>query len=550
MMTRYPHHPLVFMRKLLPVILLIWLHLFLRWHNIDQMPYFIDEIRHVERARIVWSFQDIHTSTTPSKFGMYYWLGLFFLPEYTPAWLARVPISLFTTIGIASAFALGKLLFGYRTGFIAGLLIAIWPWLVFFERMALTDPFTATWVTLTIWWSIVFAKSPTRRRAWILSIFLCMMLAAKLLTIFLLPIPLLVILLFGKYPLSLSKPLLPQLKAIWLTYRPHLLRISYVVGGIWGFILGFYQIRKWLYPDTRVLIDNYLYLKSVQGKAFFVPQNIERTGEVLYYHWSIPLIMLSLLAIVILWTKQRRSLILLSATVMLLWVPLIIIAKELSTRYLTIVAHFIAILIAGGLSQLWQHERSLLRFGSMGMAAIWIATFALPKIAIIMSQPEQLSLPKRDVFEYFQNNTSGYEIEEALSFVAENGDVPLIEDEPVVIAALRICDIDPNYVLYEPTREEIEIICQPRLSGYSPNELFEQRYQWINDVVEDYNVSYLVIEHYETQVEPITIEPSRVIGLVRRIARFERPHNGIPIEIYEIRTYPAPHHLARWVDAS
>lgn len=550
--TRPTTNGLQLLAQLLPIIVIIWVHLFLRWHHVgESMPYFIDEVRHVERARIVWTFQDIDTSTTPSKFGTYYWLGLFALPQYADPWLARVPIALFTALGVAGTFALGKFLFGYRGGLLAIVITTIWPFLIFFERMALTDPFAATLAVVTVWWSLVFAKYPNQRRALLLGVWINLMLAGKLLTVMLLIVPPLAIILFGKHPLVLQKPLWPQLRQIWHYYRPYLLRIGIVVGTVWTALLGFYQIRKWLYPDTRIIVQNYLYMDSLRGDAFYVPQNLERAGQVLYYYWSILLAGLAGLAIIVLWTQRWRILTLLMASILPLWVFLIAVAKELSTRYVTIVAHLIAVTIAGGILLFWQSNfNRWIRYVPSGVLAIWGLIFALPTSLMIISQPERITLPERDTIEYFQNNTSGYEVEEALTFVAENGDAPRLADDPVVMAALRICDLDPNYLMSEPIRDDIEVQCQPRYPGDSITDVFHKRYDWINATAADYDVSYLVIERHESQADPIVLEPDRVIGYVGRIARFERPHDGTPIEVYEIRTRTLPYQLLRWLDVS
>ncbi|MBI5930237.1 MAG: hypothetical protein HY862_13075, partial [Chloroflexi bacterium] len=82
--------------RLLPMIGLLWGFFLLRAHMIDvHMAYFIDELNHVSRAQVVWSFSDIQISTTPSKFLLYYYIGLFDLPNYLPGWLARTPVAMF-----------------------------------------------------------------------------------------------------------------------------------------------------------------------------------------------------------------------------------------------------------------------------------------------------------------------------------------------------------------------------------------------------------------------------------------------------------------------
>ncbi len=526
--------------SLLPMIGIIWVHLFLRWHNIgDSIPYFIDEIRHIERARIVWTFEDIHTSTTPSKFGTYYWLGLFGLPEYPSPWLGRAPIALLTILGVAGSYALGKMLFGRNAGLLAAAIITVWPFLLFFERLALTDPPTASVVVITTWWSVIVAKRPTKTRAVVLGLLICLMLAGKLLTIPLMIAPFLAVAFFGKYPLMMNRGLWPQIRQITHHYWPYMWRAGLIVSMVWGIILGFYRLRSLLDPNVRKLVDSYLYLDSVQGKANFIPQNIERVEQILFYHWSIVLCGLAVWAIVALWWRNWRQALFFLLLILPLSIFLIAIAKELSTRYLTITAHLAAVGIAGGLvtfARSWHPPRwEILRYTPIILLMVWMATFGLPFGLMATQNPKALALPHRDQVEYFQNYT-GYAVPDAFLLVAEDNPIsPPTYDSPVVVAVLRICDYHPYYFMPPEIRDELTVTCQPRIEGQGLDARFRRRYEWINTQSEQHGLLYIVVEQFPNSDGPIAFDPRRINGFIQLLGRFERPYGGIPVEVYEVR---------------
>ena len=168
--------------KLLPLIVMMWVFLFWRIHLIDvNMPYFIDELNHINRARIVWTFEDLHVSTTPGKFLLYYYLGLFDIPPNLPGWIARTATTLLSLIGAAGTYALAKTLFSRKAGLLALVLLSVFPFMVFHERLTLSDPLAASFAVVMVWWSLHFARKPSLHRANILGAMICVMLLGKIL---------------------------------------------------------------------------------------------------------------------------------------------------------------------------------------------------------------------------------------------------------------------------------------------------------------------------------------------------------------------------------
>ncbi len=172
------------MRKLfvplLPVILLLLVHTFIRTHDIDaQLPY-IDEGIHAERGTIVWDFNQNPGRLSAGKLLLYYWLGLFESSGLAYLHTARLAIALLSIVTGAVVFRLATIFGGYVVGILALGLYAFFPYAVFFERMALAEGMVAMLVGLVAWRSWLFARRPTLREGGVLGVLLGLATLTKL----------------------------------------------------------------------------------------------------------------------------------------------------------------------------------------------------------------------------------------------------------------------------------------------------------------------------------------------------------------------------------
>lgn len=512
--------------RLLPIVGLLWVYLFLRWHDIAaHFPYFIDEIHHVRRARAVWAFNDLHTSTTPSKFLLYYWLGAFHLPQFPDLWLVRVPGALASILGAASTFALARLLFNRRAAFLALGIVTVFPFLLFYERMSLTDPLAGTLTVMMTWWSVVVARHPSKRNATILAIVFCLMWAAKILTLPMIVVPFLAVGLLGARPVTLDRPMKQEIMRIWRDYRPAIVRASVIIIVVWGTIFGFYQIRKVLDPDTRAIVDDYLYEGATSGGNKLMT-SLERASEALRKLWG-PLVLGVLLLPYVWWRRWRVALFLLGG-ILPMWVLIILVAGQLNSRYLSIVGHLCAVLIAGAAAMIIDERRlGIGRWVPTGLLIIWVFGFGLPFARTAMQDPIELDLPDRDKSEYFRNYT-GYALPDAFAYVVEHN--ILGHDEPVIVTSfVRVCEFAPYHVPAH-YRDDLNLICNP------PDiDRFENRYLILNQALETHPSVYLIVEQYETPDESLMLDPALVIGVIEGpLQTYRRPHDGVPVEVYTV----------------
>jgi hypothetical protein len=113
----------------------------------------------------------------------------------------------------------------------------------------------------------------------------------------------------------------------------------------------------------------------------------------------------------VLWKRPREGAFLLSAS-LLPWSMSILLAAELSTRYLTLGVLPSLAVLSGGLS-IAGRRRRWFRLGVAGLMAAWMGGFALPFIRDAWLDPTRLALPDRDRWEYFENFASGYALVDA-----------------------------------------------------------------------------------------------------------------------------------------
>lgn len=520
--------------RLMPIVVVLWGFFFVRVHAIDTLPYFVDELRHVGRSQVVWSFSDIEVSTTPHKFLLYYWLGLFDLPLHLPGWLARTAVSVFSLLGAAGTYALGRRLFSPIVGLLSLGFLSLFPFMFFYDRLALADPLTSSLIVLIAWWSLIVARHPTRRYGAVLGILICLMLAAKVLGGPLLLLPVTSILLVGLKPFNLRRNYFQQAKCILRQYRQPALTAILIVGIVWGIILTFYAMRTDFgqKEDTSPIVNNYLY----QPAGY--ENNLERVEEAVNYLWGSVLTVLAVIAFVGLLLRNRSSLLYLLSGILPLWWTLLAIAGQLSTRYLTLVGHLWVVLIMGGLVSI----ESLLKAWTPFKSAKWRSSFVTTAILMVwgigfggrfwqtlIDEPTQLELPARDQHEYFRNQT-GYALQNAVKDVSELPTISSNSDYPVLVGLVRNCSFLPHYI---PDSTHINIKCSV-YSYFHRDEWppIDKRMKHLNKMLETYGSVYMIIEVFDAEKDNPLIDLDMVNGELDYQRTYERPFDGIPVELY------------------
>ncbi|MCB9436847.1 MAG: glycosyltransferase family 39 protein [Anaerolineales bacterium] len=519
---------------LLPIVLLLWVYIFLRWHDIAaHHPYFIDEIHHMRRARAVWTLSDLHTMTTPGKFLLYYWLGAFQLPVYPPLWLVRTGASMLTLLGAAGTYAFTRTLFGKRAAWVALALLAVFPFVLFYERMALTDTLAGSFAVIMAWWSVIVARRPSLHNATWLGVWVCVMLAAKILTFPMLLIPFMAVALLGPHPIQLGVSLKSEIQRIGREYQPAIRRATWIISGVWVPIVVFFQLRKFIDPNTKAIVDDYLYGAALDPNQNQYVKNLERVGQALWYLWGPLLIGLAVVALGVIFWRRWRWGVFFVGSILPLWAFVFVVAGQLNSRYLTVVAHLVVALIAGGLIMAGDVLQQRLRWRRVawlpvGMLGIWGLVFALPFAYTNITAPTSLALPDRDKSEYFRNYT-GYALPDALAYLAAAEPISQGSDVPVVVTFVRVCEFLP-YHMPTTMHDDLRLICKPSTEQGS----FSNRYDMLNTALAEYGAVYLMAEEYETSDGSPMFDPALANGTAHFLTRYERPFDGVPVLVYRM----------------
>lgn len=469
-------------RLALAVTLLLFMAA-LRLHNLTLQEPFVDEGAHVQRARVVWSFDENPGRFANGKLLLYYWLGVFELPPVDALWIARAAIALASLLTGATVGALGRSIGGPGAGLLALIVYAALPLAFFHERMALADPLAALFMALTAWRSIALARQPTALRALTVGLLAAAATLAKL-TMGLIPLlPVIAMLLYGHTV---------DVQAWWRRYRRALALVMGIVLACWLPLLIPAAIAQAQgAPFTLVNGANMAGLRAPAPLA-----ELRAVVPALASYTSAPLLLAALAGLGWLAWRGRRDCALRAHVLYLLaWLALLMIlpliaSRDLRTRYFMPLAVPLSVMIGWAARELWRTRRRTARVALAAGAVVWLAGFALPFARTTVTAPADLPLSRRDAAVFLGGNFAG----DAFRQVAALLDA--VEPPPEQIVADRAtCDM-----LYFFT--ERPVVCAVDIAH--PVELLAAP------------IGYVVLNGHEPQ-------PDRLRLAWELVAEYERP---------------------------
>jgi hypothetical protein len=462
-------------RTLWLVSLLLLIQLLLRAHAITELPYFIDEDNHIQRAAAVRHLEQHPAQYSHGKFFFYIWLAVVDLKQRdTALHLARTLLALTSLLTSALIFRLVKRFSDENAALLAVAFYALVPYAVFYERMALADPFAGLLGILTLWLALRLADQPTYRRAILVGLAAAITVAAKLTLSFVVGFPVLALLLFAPHN----------------GFKNAVRRY-----GLLLMVSGITFILLWL----PVLIPARLSVTNADPADDFVLLNtilLEEPSiicpgiEKLSCAWdksatmlSLPLLLVGIGLVAWGMIRKPRTMIFLLAALVLVWLPSIAIVDNTQTRYLMSGVPIIAVMLGVGARQFFTSPPNPLskwrggsvtrdlpspfRQGESGnkqlpspfgeglgvrsehilafMLLIWAATFALPFAFTLMSDPPEVRVPPLDDKNYFWDRYNGYGNREAMAYLQAYGERH--EDQVIVFPLTKVCnqvDLDRN----------------------------------------------------------------------------------------------------------
>lgn len=479
-------------------ICLLLIQLFLRSYKITSLLGYADE------------------SLVPEKLLLYYYLAFFETDRIHYLAVGRLAIALFSLLGAAALFGIGKRLFDARVGLLAQALYTFNPFAFFYDRMILADPMTLALIMVMIWVTLIWLKNPTRRMGIVMGIVLILPPLAKLTALAVVIAPILAILLIPPTIPNMGRGFRDRVQY----YRQSLIIMYAIFGVFWAILSIPVVIGEIRGGENRsVVIDDYL-LNLNEKEQNFVENLIENTRlsiqqTVILYGYQIFLLTL-IAAPLLLWRRPRQSIFLLILFV-LSWARTISVGSYPSSRYLQIGVPFLLLILAAG----------TLEMGAILRRANWIAALvAVYSIAwgmlfwtLMIRDPINLGLPEEARWRFIQSMTAAYGQVDAIHYLEDQADQ---QGKPVkVFAVLGSCHLMRLYM-----DESINLTCvdlDPETRQIIPTHL-----QKLEAALAENDPVYFF---YEPAMHP-AIEDLPVEWAF--VQTFPRPHGGVEMELWVI----------------
>lgn len=397
------------MRKtLFPLIFLAAVFFLIRIPNLTLQPVFCDEAIYIHWAqKILGNFQrNAFIPLTDGKTPLFMWTAAPFLAIFNdPLFAGRMVSVLSGFATMLGGVFLGKKFFDEKTGFLAGLFLAILPFTVFFDKMALTDSMLAAFSLWSLILALLIVQKIEAKRIILLGLVLGLGTWVKTPGIFsFLTLPIVLVAVdFKKEKLSGAlKVLLAFLGSA---------AVGYSIYNLLRFSQHFSQLTSrdsdYYFPLSRLLESPFNPLMGhLKDLADWLPRLV-----------TPPILVLIGVALVLIFlNKDRKSL------AIFLWglLPLVamsLLLKTFTARYILFCAIPLVFLGAVAARKLFDHS-----FIKKKPALAWLLIFSLllPALSFdlkLMTNLAAAPLPAESRQGYFENWLAGYGAKEISDFL-------------------------------------------------------------------------------------------------------------------------------------
>ena len=420
------------------IVLLLLCQFYLRTHNPLELPAFVDEHYHIGRAEIVYNFDRNPVQFSNGKLLFYYWLGLFFIGGDSALVTGRLAVAVFSLFNGALVAAIARALFGSRATLPALAVYVFVPWAVFFERMALADPFAAGLAAITLWQSIRLARMsrPTAARGAFVGLLVALTLFAKLTTTLFITIPAATALLLSDIrPAGMSRAAFERWgRALWARYGRAWCAGAMATAALWAVYITAMVLSAWLGQRPKFFTSS---LVDPTPNSLNLLDNLIMTIEAAKALISIPMaLLLAVLAVAAIRWRVRAGL-LVVYWLAALWLPIVVFGAPIQTRYLMVGLPAIAVMAGGGVAALehavarYDTAHPALRSGvywrwaALALAwmviGAWAVAFALPFSWRASTNAARLDLSDEDTFTYISGPFNGSGSRESLAYLRQWG---------------------------------------------------------------------------------------------------------------------------------
>lgn len=382
------------------------LFLFTRLYNLTLLPIFTDESIYLYWAKIIGTTHaHWFISLTDGKPPLFIWILTFFVKVFPVSLylLAGRLVSVFAGgIAIIGIYKLSLLLFeSKRAGFFTVFLYIIFPFALFYDRIALYDSFLSAMLVWSVYFAIKTSKTLKIKDAFLWGLFLGFSLLTK---------PPAIIFLFLTPVCFLLQFSLKKIQMYWKK-----IVVSFVIAlGVAEVI----QAIENLSLNNQVIMERSQKFQLPVNEFISAPfvligSNIQQMLNWVVSFYTLPLFLLGCIALVVLLIKDfKKGLILL-----ILWIiPILIFAtggKILFPRYILFTSPYF--IIALGYIGMLLSSR-IQKFFLIAMGVIFIF-FSLRFDFYLLTNPVLAPLPPIEREQYITSKYSGYGLKEIFAFI-------------------------------------------------------------------------------------------------------------------------------------
>jgi 4-amino-4-deoxy-L-arabinose transferase-like glycosyltransferase len=435
--SRIPHPAF-----LIAVVLLL-AYFFTRLHQLMSFPVFGDEALHVIQARDVYDLRPFTGALNGKLFGLW-WMAAMGLQGDGVIFVIRAATVIFGALTVAALFGLGRYFAGLWGGALAAAFYILSPYALFYDRLALVDPYVTAFGALLAWFSLRAAVQGRAFDALAAGAMLVGAILAKATGVMLWVIPLAAYLLLGKQTWRI------RLRLTCFTY------VFLLV--VWLPFFFFLQWRGYSYFSTATDVVGAGFSSDFLSRLWrnlIAPEGMFTIDAV---YFSAPFLFLALVTTVFLVTRRLRHALFLVAVMALPLGGLLAFADRLSPRYFHLHVPFALLLVAVGVMALavWLYERLRLprTVLPLGVLLAWGGLFAIPYHLQYARDPAALPMPALDREEYVAFDAAGFAVDEAARYiVAERAGA---RRSLVVVGLLPQCEA---LALYIGVRPDVQVEC-------------------------------------------------------------------------------------------
>jgi 4-amino-4-deoxy-L-arabinose transferase-like glycosyltransferase len=389
------------MTKFLLGLLILALAVFLRLYNLTILPVFADEAIYIRWAQIMANEPSLRfLPLSDGKQPLFMWIAMFVVSRFQDPLFAGRFVSGMAGMGtIVSLFLLTFYFFkSQKAAFLAALFWAISPFGIFYDRMALVDSMLTMFGVWTLFLGVVTAKTKRLDMAMLTGFALGFAALTKSSALF-------------------FAVLLPA-TFIFAKNRKDLFKLILLLIPTYTIALGMYNIQR-LGPNFELLTlrtKDYVFPVS---RLFTNPRDpfIYNLPTSIKWLWQMGpgiLLVLGTLGFVKNLGKYKKEVIVLG-----LWflVPIVVqsaMAKAFTMRYIAFAVPFLFILAA---SLSLSREKLFQKIFALGV--IFFVFHALWIDRLLLTDPVNAPIPRREHSGYFEEWTSGIGIKETAEFIKE-----------------------------------------------------------------------------------------------------------------------------------